>query len=184
MGSARFGALFRVGPNWPGKMSRAADDEVRLGEAVRAGAEQCRAATEELVRHNRALVLRVAVTADAALPLEDRVQAGNLGLLQAVEKYDPAVGTKFSTYAVWWIRHAIDRAVANEGRMIRLPVHMHDRVAALAKARRRLAVDEHPVDDRGLCAALGWSASELATVRAAAQVRHLSWESELSCVAQ
>ncbi|PFG68015.1 RNA polymerase primary sigma factor [Propionibacteriaceae bacterium ES.041] len=174
-------------PGWAelaGKMSRAADDEVRLGEAVRAGAEQCRAATEELVRHNRALVLRVAVTADAALPLEDRVQAGNLGLLQAVEKYDPAVGTKFSTYAVWWIRHAIDRAVANEGRMIRLPVHMHDRVAALAKARRRLAVDEHPVDDGGLCAALGWSASELATVRAAAQVRRLSWESELSCVAQ
>ena len=60
-----------------------ADDEVRLGEAVRAGAEQCRAATEELVRHNQALVLRVAVTADTALPLEDRVQAGNLGLLQA-----------------------------------------------------------------------------------------------------
>jgi RNA polymerase primary sigma factor len=72
------------------------------------------------------------------MALADLIQEGNLGLIKAVERYDYRRGFRFSTYASWWIRHAISRALADKGREVRLPVHMIDAQHRLAKARRQL----------------------------------------------
>jgi RNA polymerase primary sigma factor len=73
-----------------------------------------------------------------SLGLEDLMQAGNMGLLRAVEKFDHNLGYKFSTYATWWIRQAIQRSIADTDRAIRLPVHVHDRIMKLRRDRTRL----------------------------------------------
>jgi len=73
------------------------------------------------------------------MPLPDLIQEGNIGLMKAVERYDYRRGFRFSTYASWWIRHAISRALADKGRAVRLPVHMIDTFHRLAKIRRELS---------------------------------------------
>ena len=74
----------------------------------------------------------------ADVPLLDLIQEGNLGLIRAVEKFDYRMGFKLSTYATWWIKQAISRALAEQGRTIRLPVHVADQVRRVTKARRLL----------------------------------------------
>lgn len=73
-----------------------------------------------------------------SMPLADRVQEGNLGLIKAVERFDPAHGTRFSTYAVWWIRHAITRALVDRGRTVRIPAHLHAIFTKVRAARSEL----------------------------------------------
>ena len=84
-------------------------------------------AKEALVNHNLRLVVNIAKKfIGVGVPLSDLVQEGNLGLMRAVDTFDPDKGFRFSTYATWWIRQAVTRAIANDGRTIRIPVHAHE----------------------------------------------------------
>ena len=98
------------------------------------------AAKKRLIESNLRLVMAITRNYTRAnVPLLDLIQEGNLGLIRAVEKFDYRLGFKLSTYATWWIRQAITRAIADQGRTIRLPVHVADQVRRLLRARRQLA---------------------------------------------
>ena len=96
-------------------------------------------AKRRLIESNLRLVMSVTRNyTKAGVPLLDLIQEGNLGLIRAVEKFDYRLGYKLSTYATWWIRQAVTRALADQGRTIRLPVHVADQVRRLMRARRAL----------------------------------------------
>jgi RNA polymerase primary sigma factor len=97
-------------------------------------------AKKKLIESNLRLVMSITRNyTKAGVPLLDLIQEGNLGLIRAVEKFDYKMGFKLSTYATWWIRQAVTRALADQGRTIRLPVHVADQVRRLMRARRQLA---------------------------------------------
>ena len=111
-------------------------EEVALAKRIEAGDE---AAKNRMVESNLRLVVAVARPhAHRGVPLLDLIQEGTLGLIRAVDRFDWRRGTKLSTYAVWWIRQAIDRALRNELDLIRVPVHVHERRGRLARAERAL----------------------------------------------
>src|SRR6266540_1596174 len=96
-------------------------------------------AKRKLIESNLRLVMSITRNyTRASVPLLDLIQEGNLGLIRAVEKFDYRMGFKLSTYATWWIKQAISRALAEQGRTIRLPVHVADQVRRVTKARRLL----------------------------------------------
>ncbi len=101
--------------------------------------EDGRGAREHLIKANTRLVVSIAKKyIGRGVPFLDLIQEGNLGLMKAVEKFDFRRGFRFSTYATWWIRQTITRAIADQGRTIRVPVHMSDRIRRLYKAARQL----------------------------------------------
>lgn len=111
-------------------------------EELEASVQDGLAARDHLIRANTRLVVSVAKRhVGRGLPLLDLVQEGNLGLMKAVEKYDYHRGFRFSTYATWWIRQTITRALANQGRTIRVPVHMLDRIHQMYRMARQLEQD-------------------------------------------
>jgi len=111
-------------------------EEVALAKRIEAGDE---AAKHRMVESNLRLVVATARShAYRGVPLLDLVQEGTLGLIRAVERFDWRRGTKLSTYAVWWIRQAIDRAVCDQAEPIRVPVHVHERRRRLARAENAL----------------------------------------------
>ncbi|MFJ9897345.1 sigma-70 family RNA polymerase sigma factor [Streptomyces sp. NPDC091280] len=125
--------LVRGGPSRIGREPEKAELSGLPPDDVRIRARNC------LVLHNQRLahsILRGYL--DQGLDYEDLFQHGVLGLLTAARKFDPAKGYKFSTYATWWVRQAITRAVADEGAVIRIPVHMHEQIRRVAKAERTL----------------------------------------------
>ncbi|MFJ6673901.1 RNA polymerase sigma factor RpoD/SigA [Actinosynnema sp. NPDC091369] len=110
--------------------------------ALRTVVDEGARAKDHMIRANLRLVVSVAKKhAFRGLPLLDVVQEGNLGLIRAVEKWDYVKGFKFSTYAVWWIRQAIERGLAEQTRSIRLPMHVHEEVGKLRKAEQRLRLE-------------------------------------------
>ena len=101
--------------------------------------EGSQAAKDAMIEHNLRLVVSVAKRhLGRGLDFNDLIQAGNEGLMKAVDRYDPERGYKFSTYAMWWIRQSIDRTIKDEGRTIRIPVHLHDTYRKLTDTRKRL----------------------------------------------
>jgi RNA polymerase primary sigma factor len=97
------------------------------------------AARDHLIKANTRLVISIAKRYQGqGLPFQDLIQEGNLGLMRAVDKFDPDLGYKFSTYATWWIRQAVTRALADQGRTIRLPVHMADSIRRLHRTIHEL----------------------------------------------
>jgi len=112
-----------------------AEERQQLREVIRDG----KAAQEHLIKANSRLVVSVAKKyVGRGVPFLDLIQEGNIGLIRAVKKFDYRRGFKFSTYATWWIRQAVTRAIADQGRTIRVPVHMYEQINRLARASRQL----------------------------------------------
>ena len=113
-----------------------AQQEIELAKRIVAGDED---AKQDLINANLRLVISIAKRyAGRGMPFLDLIQEGNMGLIKAVEKFDYTKGFKFSTYATWWIRQAITRAIADQARTIRIPVHMVETINKITKAQRQL----------------------------------------------
>lgn len=122
-------------------------EEVELAALIQKGDQRAR---EKMIRANLRLVVKIAHDyANFGLPLLDLISEGNIGLIKAVERFDPAKGGKLSTYAAWWIKQSIKRALANQSKTIRLPVHLVDKIARMRRITAELEeeLDREPTNE-------------------------------------
>jgi DNA-directed RNA polymerase sigma subunit (sigma70/sigma32) len=121
-----------------------AEDEIRLSRRLLAGDESAR---QHMINANLRLVVKISRRyLNRGLSLSDLIEEGNMGLMRAVEKFDEAHGCRFSTYATWWVRQSVERAIMNQSRTIRLPVHISKEFNAVMRhaARLRLSLEREP----------------------------------------
>jgi RNA polymerase primary sigma factor len=136
------------------------EEEIDLSKRAKAGDKRAR---QRLIEKNLRLVVSVAKKYRGyGLPFEDLIQEGNIGLMKAVEKFDPERGFRFSTYATWWIRQAVQRAVADKGRTIRVPVHMTEKIRKVSRAYNELSVEfEREPSEEEVARRLEWDVEEV-----------------------
>jgi RNA polymerase primary sigma factor len=138
-------------------------------ELSRRAKERDQRARKELIEKNLRLVVSVAKRYRGyGLPFEDLIQEGNIGLLRAVDRFDPEKGYRFSTYASWWIRQAVGRAVSDKSRTIRLPVHMGEKIRKVGRAMSELVVElkREPTEEE-IAGWLDWTVEQVRDVKAA-----------------
>src|ERR687898_18813 len=141
-------------------------EEIDLSKRAKKGDK---AARKRLIEKNLKLVVSIAKKSRGrGLPFEDLIQEGNIGLMKAVGKFDSERGFRFSTYATWWIRQAVQRAVADKGRTIRVPVHMSEKIRKMARTYNELSAElEREPTDEEVAEHLGWTATEVRDVKGA-----------------
>lgn len=123
------------------------EEEVVLAERIKGGSKEAR---DQMIKANLRLVVKIAHDyKDFGLPLLDLISEGNIGLIKAVERFDPQKGGKLSTYAAWWIKQSIKRALANQSKTIRLPVHLVDKISKMRKTAMALTEElgREPTDE-------------------------------------
>jgi len=143
-------------------------EEITLAKRIKRGDK---AAREHMIKANLRLVVKIARDYEnLGLPLLDLINEGNIGLMKGVERFDPRKGAKLSTYASWWIKQAIKRALANQSKTIRLPVHVVDKVAHIRRAELRLreVLDREPTDEE-VASELGLDARRVRRYRQASR---------------
>jgi RNA polymerase primary sigma factor len=142
-------------------------EEVQLAARIKKGDKKAR---EQMIKANLRLVVKIARDYEGiGLPLLDLISEGNIGLMKAVERFDPAKGGKLSTYGSWWIKQSIKRALANQSKTIRLPVHLVDKISRMRRTAMKLQeiLGREPTDEE-LAEELGISALRVSQMRTAA----------------
>jgi RNA polymerase primary sigma factor len=153
------------------------EEENKLAARIKRGDKKAR---EQMIKANLRLVVKIAREyEDYGMPLLDLINEGNMGLMKAVERFDPTKGAKLSTYSAWWIKQAIKRALANQSKTIRLPIHVVDKLFHMRRASMKLQEElgREPTDAE-LADELGMSAKKVRQFRTAA-IRPASLEAPL-----
>jgi len=141
-------------------------EEIELAARIKKGDKKAR---EHMIKANLRLVVKIARDYEGiGLPLLDLISEGNIGLMKAVERFDPKKGGKLSTYGSWWIKQSIKRALANQSKTIRLPVHLVDKISRMRRTAMKLQEDlsREPTDEE-LAAELGTTAARVSQMRTA-----------------
>jgi RNA polymerase primary sigma factor len=144
------------------------DEEKELAERIKMGDAEART---HMIKANLRLVVKIAHDYSGyGMSLSDLISEGNIGLMNAVERFDPEKGGKLSTYGAWWIKQSIKRALANQSKTIRLPIHMVDKIARMRRIASMLAeaLGREPTDDE-IAAELGLPRQKIAMLKQAAQ---------------
>lgn len=139
-------------------------EEVELAERIKEGDQEAR---NRMISANLRLVVKIAHDySNFGLPLLDLISEGNIGLIKAVERFDPSKGGKLSTYAAWWIKQAIKRALANQSKTIRLPVHLVDKISKMRRITTQFVeqYDREPTDEE-IAYEMGVSVNRIAHLR-------------------